>query len=165
MSMISQLYTFSDICSRGRVQDLFILVVDNLYMDDYHKKWAMIKQDLDQSIEPPPVFSEREIWWVSIGQNIGREIYGKGERFSRPVLVIKKFSPLHFLGIPLSTKNREGLYYFQIILEEMVVSAAISQLRAYSSKRMMNRIGIVSRGVTSEVIEQIVGYLKTASPN
>ena len=31
---------------------------------------------------------EREIWWCSVGLNVGTEIYGKGEDFARPVLII-----------------------------------------------------------------------------
>lgn len=29
-----------------------------------------------------------EIWWCSIGLNIGSEIYGKGWTYARPVIVI-----------------------------------------------------------------------------
>lgn len=43
--------------------------------------------------------SEREVWWVAVGENVGVEINGKSGRFSRPVLVYKKLSKFGFLGI------------------------------------------------------------------
>ena len=33
-------------------------------------------------------FKERDIFWVSIGQNIGYEQNGKSDIFSRPVLIL-----------------------------------------------------------------------------
>lgn len=48
---------------------------------------------------PSKLFNEGEIWWCSIGMNIGVEIYGKGGRFTRPVLIFKKFTANSFLGV------------------------------------------------------------------
>ena len=48
-----------------------------------------------------PLFKEGEIWWCSIGLNVGDEEYGKGPFFQRPVLIFKKF-----------TKNSENLETF-----------------------------------------------------
>ena len=33
-------------------------------------------------------FKEREIWWASLGMNIGYEENGKNETFERPTLVL-----------------------------------------------------------------------------
>lgn len=33
----------------------------------------------------------KKIYWLSIGLNIGAEVYGKNEFFTRPVLVINSF--------------------------------------------------------------------------
>jgi len=60
-------------------------------MSDYHDEWNKLKKDLSDRPFQPPNFKEREIWWISAGQNIGTELYGKGSDFSRPVIVIKKF--------------------------------------------------------------------------
>ena len=35
------------------------------------------------------LFKEREIWWIAVGRNVGEESNGKGNRFSRPVIVFK----------------------------------------------------------------------------
>ena len=60
-----------------------------------------------------PHINEGEIWWCLLGTNIGDEEDGKGELFSRPVLVIKKFNKHLFWGIPLSTQIKENEFYYK----------------------------------------------------
>ncbi len=68
--------------------------------------WLKVKINL-RSSKAKPLFKEGEVWWCSIGINIGVEIYGKGKKFTRPVLIFKKFNEGSFLGIPLTTQIRE----------------------------------------------------------
>ena len=51
-----------------------------------------------------PTFKEGKLWWCSIGMNIGVESTGKGERFTRPI-ILKKFNTNSFIGIPLTTRS------------------------------------------------------------
>lgn len=45
--------------------------------------WAMLKDSIDQ--KGRSVYCRaREVWWVSIGHNVGHEIDGKSERYTRP---------------------------------------------------------------------------------
>ena len=53
-----------------------------------------------------PTIKERDIWWCSIGVNIGDEIDGKNELFHRPVLILKKFSSELCLVAPTSAMAR-----------------------------------------------------------
>jgi mRNA interferase MazF len=62
------------------------------------------KKESHYKVSPPPLFKERDIWWVSIGVNVGFEEDGKHEKFLRPVLILKKFNKELFLGIPNSDK-------------------------------------------------------------
>lgn len=39
-----------------------------------------------------PMINDGDIWWCAVGKNVGIEIDGKGRRFSRPVLIMKKLS-------------------------------------------------------------------------
>lgn len=39
--------------------------------------WNTLKKRLTTSTTPK-LFREREIWWCSIGLNVGYEVYGKG---------------------------------------------------------------------------------------
>ena len=52
-------------------------------------------------------FHEREVWWCSLGANIGFEQDGKGEKFARPVLVFKKFNKEVFRAIPLTLQTKK----------------------------------------------------------
>src|SRR6266446_7685513 len=39
-----------------------------------------------------PTFQEREIWWCSVGVNVGHEMDGKNQFYNRPVLIVRKFN-------------------------------------------------------------------------
>lgn len=69
-------------------------------------EWNIQKQEINLR-EKLVLFREREIWWCSIGKNIGAEQDGKNEFFERPVLVCKKYNNEQFFGFPLTSKNRE----------------------------------------------------------
>jgi mRNA interferase MazF len=53
------------------------------------------------------VFSDyvntREVWWCSLGLNLGFEQDGRNELFERPVLVVQKFSKDIVLVIPFTS--------------------------------------------------------------
>jgi mRNA interferase MazF len=53
------------------------------------RKWHFRKKLVHES-KNIPYFYEREIWWCSIGLNVGYEQDGKNDNFERPVLVLKK---------------------------------------------------------------------------
>ena len=82
----------------------------------------------------------REVWWCSLGLNIGFEQDGKHDSFERPVLVIKKFSNDIVLIVPLSSRIKDGVYYFNFTHDNKVFSALISQIRLISTKRLNRKI-------------------------
>ena len=49
--------------------------------------WIVKKKEYHYRDSLPPKFKERDIWWVSIGVNIGYEEDGKHEKYLRPVLI------------------------------------------------------------------------------
>ena len=105
------------------------------------------------------MFKERDIWWISIGINIGFEEDGKHERYLRPVLILKKFNRDLFLGIPMSTKIKDNRYYISVSVNNQTVSALISQIRVFSAKRMQDKLAELDKGdfekVKIEVIKMI----------
>ena len=89
-------------------------------------------------------FHEREVWWCTLGVNIGFEQDGKGERFVRPVLVFKKFNNEAFWAIPLSTIMKKGKFYAPLYMEDGMKRVAIlSQLRFMDGKRLIDKIGFI----------------------
>jgi mRNA interferase MazF len=111
-------------------------------MRDYNC-WSGIKQTLDNS-NSKKFFKSREIWWCSLGLNIGDEEFGKGLDFSRPVLIFKKFNNSMFFGVPLSSKHKENKYYYNFDFKTLSQSALLSQVRILSSKRLLERMGKIN---------------------
>ena len=70
----------------------------------------------------------KEIWWASLGQNIGVEINGKNENFERPVAVIKVFNRFGVLVAPISSTVKEDKYCVHFINnegEEKIINISI----------------------------------------
>lgn len=106
--------------------------------------WINIKMSVDEK-ERFIQIKEGEVYWSFFGENIGDEENGKGGVFRRPVLVFKKFNNNIFWGIPMSTKNKENIYYVKVLLKDNEQSAMISQLRILDTKRLDEKIGYISK--------------------
>ena len=66
------------------------------------RAWHKLKYKISHNSDLPLGYKERDIWWLSLGHNVGVEEDGKGEMFNRPVLVVKGFNKDLFWGVPLS---------------------------------------------------------------
>jgi len=108
-----------------------------------YNEWNQLKQSINQE-ENKVFFRERDIFWASIGVNIGYEQDGKGKIFSRPILILKKYSKNIFFGIPLSTQIKRGSFFFEFQLNNKSSNALLVQSRIYDSKRLENKIGMIS---------------------
>ena len=81
-----------------------------------------------------------------MGNNIGFEQNGKGKEFVRPVIVYKKLTKDMFIGIPLTTTQREGSFFFNFkFLSHKISTAILIQSRLYSTKRLLNKIGVIDK--------------------
>lgn len=99
---------------------------------------------------------ERDIWWCSMGENIGFEQDGKGELYLRPVLVIKNFGLFTALIILLTTSSKENPYHVELgyILNEKAF-AIITQIRLIDTRRMAEKIGKLEEGIFIKVKNSI----------
>ena len=68
--------------------------------------WNTRKKSINERDTKDVYFYEREIWWCSLGANVGFEQDGTDEFFERPVVIIKKYNPQIFLAVPLSTTSK-----------------------------------------------------------
>ncbi len=117
--------------------------------------WIQRKYNLEKR-SAGPLFNERDIFWCSIGSNIGHEMDGKWEKSNRPILVIKKFNRHIFWWVPLSTQVKENnLYYIPYTFDWKTASAIISQMRLMDSKRLINRIGVLDESDFYKIKEKI----------
>jgi len=110
-----------------------------------YSKWHSIKTDVHNHKERP-YFHEREIWFSSIGSNVGFEQDGGGEEYMRPVIIIKKFNNQVCLVVPMTRKNKEGIHYFSFSYINGIISTVIlSQVRLIDAKRLAYKSGNVSK--------------------
>ncbi|MBI2454104.1 MAG: type II toxin-antitoxin system PemK/MazF family toxin [Parcubacteria group bacterium] len=120
------------------------------------KKWHKVKQYIHNA-GGRLFYHEREIWWCSIGSNVGFEQDGKGENFSRPVLIIKGFSKEVFLCIPLTTKLKEGKYYHEVNLKDGIKRKVIlSQIRLVDAKRLVDKVAVLDTEQFNKIKQAII---------
>jgi len=104
-------------------------------------EWIKIKIKIHTE-KLPPTFEEREIWWTSLGENIGHEENGRGNDFVRPFIVVRKFNKELLFGVPCSSVIKNNKFYFKIVVQagNFKTAAMLSQVRVISSKRLLNKI-------------------------
>ena len=97
--------------------------------------------------------SEGEIWWCGIGQNVGVEINGKSQYFTRPVLIIKKLGRFGFIGVPLTSQEKIGSWYVPFVFKGKKQVAALAQTRNFSVFRLHSCMGQVPNSDLNIVME------------
>lgn len=101
--------------------------------------WNNRKKSLDKSVRRL-FYKEREIWWCSLGINIGDEIDGKSGEFLRPIIVLKYISRETLLGVPVTSKDSDTNYHIPVKTKRVKSFAKLSQIRVISSKRLFRKI-------------------------
>lgn len=118
-------------------------------------KWNDEKKKI-QSESVAPFCHAREVWWCSLGVNVGFEQDGTGEHFDRPVVVIRGFNESVFFGVALTGRKRKGAYYFPVgRIEDREASAILSQVRLIDTKRLVRKITMLDETVFKELKEKL----------
>lgn len=107
-------------------------------------KWNEKKKYLDTA-RRKLLFKEGEIWWCSIGINVGEEVYGKGEYFRRPVVVLRKLSQNSCIVMPTTTKERDGSWYHHLNIKNKNRWVMMNQVRLISANRLWVRESALSQ--------------------
>ena len=122
----------------------------------YFDEWNEVKKNLSKK-DKIVLFREGEVWWIKMGINIGIEQNGKGDDFTRPVLVLKKYNRHHCLVAPLTTRKSLSNFSFRLDLkigflkkESWII---FSQVRAIDSKRLFERMGKLPTFVFEDIIK------------
>ncbi len=130
-------------------------MIDKISVEKFIK-WAKLKLRIHIVSEIDFYFREREVWWCSLGVNIGHEQDGKNEKFERPMLILKKFNKHIFWGVPLTSQQKSGKYYHKTYYQEHCYCVILSQLRLVSSKRLTRKV----RTLAAEEFEEIKVCIK-----
>ncbi len=133
-----------------------ILIMYNKEFDIWNEKKKLVDKKASSS---SLYFHEREVWWCTVGVNIGVEVDGKNRDFERPVLVIKKFNDHMFWGVPLTSKIKSYSYFIRVNHEKGTSFANLAQLRMFSSKRTRRKVTTLTEKSFSEVLEKIKSWL------
>lgn len=122
-------------------------------MDQEFDTWNKKKKELSDGKRV--YFKKGDIWYASIGKNIGDEEDGKNIFFERPILIIRKFNNNVFLGLPLTTNEvKEGKYYHKLI-SFTGSTVILSQVRLFDAKRLLRFMGKVSSDELKEIKAKI----------
>jgi mRNA interferase MazF len=112
-------------------------------MKDY-KLWTMLKKEIHNSNLRPLGGKEKEVWICNLGENIGFEEDGKGNNFTRPVLILRTFNKNFCYIVPLSTTEKRGKYYYPFDSKTGKNSVALlSQSKSIDTMRLSRKVGYV----------------------
>lgn len=138
--------------------------------DDYVKDfdgWHPLKKQIEEDCKVPTI-RQRDIWWCSIGVNIGVEQDGKNALYERPVLVVRKFNNRHFMGIPLTTQLKGFPLRHTVFYRNNGASsikegqALLSQMRSYDAMRLTRHVAKLGMGQFNELMAEVRNMLKDA---
>ncbi len=99
--------------------------------------------ELKKKLEARPIdfyCNRREIWWCSIGLNVGSEEDGKNPSFERPVLILNVFNQGMVRVAPLTSGNQKDDHHVPITFLDKKNAVKISQVRTISTKRLLEKI-------------------------
>jgi mRNA-degrading endonuclease toxin of MazEF toxin-antitoxin module len=121
--------------------------------------WHPLKKRINETV-PQIFFSEGEVFNARLGVNVGFEQDGKGEEFLRPVLVISKLSKTTLLIVPLTTREHQHTYRYCIgEIRGKNNFAILSQIRVIDSRRLVYKMGSISKSVLLDMKDAIVKHV------
>jgi len=122
--------------------------------------WNDRKKSIDRSQFGHFVHA-RDVWWCSLGVNIGSEQDGTARQFERPVLVLRKFNKDTVLIVPLTSRPRRTRYHVVVRHDGVDYAAIISQLRLVSTKRLTRLLYQMDPEVYASVVRSVQTMLAT----
>lgn len=108
-------------------------------MDKDFNRWNQRKKQIESKRDDKFVH-EREIWWCSLGVNIGSEQDGGSTSFERPVLILKRLNRATVIIVPLTSRDKGTPYHIASHNDVIPSFFIISQIRLISTKRLTRRI-------------------------
>lgn len=127
-------------------------------------EWNNYKKKLDELTVPSPKAKEGEIWWVSFGINIGSEIFGKGERYTRPALILKRMNGgKSFLVAPTTKTRKDNFLYYKVNFDtkqNIESYICLNQIRIISKERVREFYGDACFSLQKDDFEEVKNRIK-----
>lgn len=127
--------------------------------EKHFDRWIKLKARLHY-VNSLPKIRDGEIWWCSFGENIGVEINGKSNLFSRPVFIYKKLSRFGFIGVPLTSQKKTGSWYVSIDFHGSEETAVLAQIRTFSVARLSKCMGELDIADREKIRNSLLEFLK-----
>jgi mRNA-degrading endonuclease toxin of MazEF toxin-antitoxin module len=97
-----------------------------------------------------------EIWWCTMGLNIGSEEDGKNHLFEGPVIIAKVFNKHMVRIIPLTSKIKNDHDHFIISYQGVTNSASLSHLRTISPLSLTRKLGRLDEHQFENLIQKLL---------
>jgi len=123
-------------------------------MSNVFSKWCSLKEKLENR-KKLPYFKNREIWWAYPGKNIAYEEDGKGDNFTRPILIFHKFNKNLLLAIPQSKQIKKHPYIWVYDHTDEKRALLILQMRVISSKRLIKKMATLPRDKFDKLVKEM----------
>jgi mRNA-degrading endonuclease toxin of MazEF toxin-antitoxin module len=105
-------------------------------------------------------YKAREVWWCSLGTNVGEEHDGTGDNYDRPVLVLMGFTINSCLIVPLTTSLRDHRLRPSVgIVGGKAARALLSQIRVIDRKRLIKKIQYLDQTIFDATIKAVKDML------
>ncbi|MEK7113960.1 MAG: type II toxin-antitoxin system PemK/MazF family toxin [Patescibacteria group bacterium] len=116
-------------------------------------EWNSVKKLADASDRQ--VFGyPREVWWCSLGVNIGAEIDGKNENFERTIIIMRVYNKETMLVLPTTGRAKPDKFHFPIKIDaqnpetkesyKKTVYVKLTQARVISNKRLVRKVDVIN---------------------
>ncbi len=103
--------------------------------DEWNQNKKMVQQKVGK------FYHARDIWWCSLGVNVGYEHDGEGLQFERPILILRGLGKGTCLAVPLTTSDSKHPMRIPLgNIDGKPASAVISQIRVIDTRRLINKI-------------------------
>lgn len=124
--------------------------------------WVVVKRALN-AIEIPVPFCEREVWWASLGENIGFELDGKSFDYSRPIVILRVFSRNNLFFVPLTTAKEDRIKPFLFDVGEVIPGrqskASLSHTSSMDARRLLTKIGMLEENLYNNLKDAVKYYI------
>ena len=129
-------------------------------MDKNFDDWNALKKKTEIKRQLLDI-SEREIWWISFGLNVGVEIDGKHQDYERPAIIIRKFNQHMVWVLPTTSQAKNQKFHEKFSFGDKIYFAALTQIRTMSTKRFLRKAGMVPRADFEKIKKRVVEFLYT----
>ena len=90
---------------------------------------------------------------------MGEEVYGKGNDFRRPVVILKKLSQNSCVVAPTSTKEKSGSWFHYLNIRDKDRWVMMHQIRFISANRLWVRESTLSEEEFTELKKSVATLL------